>query len=37
MNQNKNILLKIALLSCAVVTASINAIAGNIPAIADRK
>lgn len=35
MNQNKNILLKIALLSCAVVTASINAIAGNIPAIAE--
>lgn len=32
---NKKMILKIAILSCCLVTASQNAIAGNIPAIAD--
>ena len=31
---NKKMILKIAILSCCLVTASQNAIAGNIPAIA---
>ena len=31
----KKMILKIAILSCCLVTASQNAIAGNIPAIAD--